>query len=663
MRTYAEVARDRQAAEDRKAAALSETREITVRLHDENRTANDGEAERLARLERAFRRPPRKRTDCKRRSAPWSKTSTRTIPRTGSNTRRRRTRRPSGQHRHAGRRPPGDRRPGALQAAPTDAAERAERLMGSRHAAEQSIARAGPPPTGDPAYNRAFMPCSPTRPAGTSSGRPGGRRLPQACEEMRAYGEPDRQRRRVSWSRPPGPRDHPVQRRHDQRHAQGRRASSRQRPSRGRASRASAPRPSGRSRTRRPPRPRRSSPPSRSRSTSRAPSRRSRSRSAWTRSASSRSSRVLVDAVDRLQATGYTTGPRHDGPDRRRHRPHRRRERDQRHRLGGARRRRPDVPAGRPPGAVQRQRGLHVPHRDHQPARPAGDDRRDARLPGGRRRAAAEQAADREQRHGRRHRRRRDREQLLPDLRRLQRVLHRGPDRDQPGDHPEPDGRQLPPDRLAGRATSGPGPAATCPRSTPSACSTSRRRPSHDADASSGHTPAGAGSRTTGRPATCRRSAATSSVFDQWTTIETVREGKFMERVARGAFTRPSPATGTPCASCSTTARTRRSGRSRSGRSPCWRGRAGRLLRGAAPRHQLQPRPDPRPPAGVYGSSFRFTVTGEDFEPRAKRSTCNPDAIPERTSVGRQLLEMGPVVFPAYPGATAGVRSLTDQFG
>jgi hypothetical protein len=36
--------------------------------------------------------------------------------------------------------------------------------------------------------------------------------------------------------------------------------------------------------------------------------------------------------------------------------------------------------------------------------------------------------------------------------------------------------------------------------------------------------------------------------------------------------------------------------------------------------------------------------------------------MPERTIREVQLFEFGPVVFPAYPAATAGMRSLTDHY-
>lgn len=68
--------------------------------------------------------------------------------------------------------------------------------------------------------------------------------------------------------------------------------------------------------------------------------------------------------------------------------------------------------------------------------------------------------------------------------------------------------------------------------------------------------------------------------------------------------------------------------------------------------------------AGQYGSSFKFRVLREDVNEAPERSDSNPDGIPERTITEFKMYEAGPVVFPAYEGATAGVRcrSLTDEF-
>jgi hypothetical protein len=66
--------------------------------------------------------------------------------------------------------------------------------------------------------------------------------------------------------------------------------------------------------------------------------------------------------------------------------------------------------------------------------------------------------------------------------------------------------------------------------------------------------------------------------------------------------------------------------------------------------------------AGVYGSSFRFTVEKDEWDHSPARSEYNPDGIPERTITEARVFEFGPVTFPANPAATAGVRSTTDTF-
>jgi phage head maturation protease len=66
--------------------------------------------------------------------------------------------------------------------------------------------------------------------------------------------------------------------------------------------------------------------------------------------------------------------------------------------------------------------------------------------------------------------------------------------------------------------------------------------------------------------------------------------------------------------------------------------------------------------AGLYGASFRFSVQREEFDRDAEPSDHNPQGLPERTLKEVAVREFGPVTFPAYAGASAGVRSLTDDF-
>ena len=66
--------------------------------------------------------------------------------------------------------------------------------------------------------------------------------------------------------------------------------------------------------------------------------------------------------------------------------------------------------------------------------------------------------------------------------------------------------------------------------------------------------------------------------------------------------------------------------------------------------------------AGQMGSSFRFQVTGEEETLPSKPTDWNPEKLPERTITNVVLYEFGPVTFPAYADASAGVRSTTDEF-
>ncbi len=153
------------------------------------------------------------------------------------------------------------------------------------------------------------------------------------------------------------------------------------------------------------------------------------------------------------------------------------------------------------------------------------------------------------------------------------------------------------------------------------------------------------------------------SVFDSWYEVDSLYEGRFLESIAPGAFAQ-------------TIAEDRDSMRVllNHGTDP----QAGDKPLG--PIESLEE--DKRGPryavslldtsynrdiapglkAGLYGSSFRFSVREESWDNEPKKSRRNPLGLPERTITNARVMEFGPVTFPANPAATAGMRSLTDEW-
>jgi HK97 family phage prohead protease len=145
--------------------------------------------------------------------------------------------------------------------------------------------------------------------------------------------------------------------------------------------------------------------------------------------------------------------------------------------------------------------------------------------------------------------------------------------------------------------------------------------------------------------------------WGEWTEIDSAFEGRFMESVARGAF-----------------ARSIRERRDRIrvlfqhgadpfvGDKPL--GPIQELREDAKGAGYVVPMLDttynrdlvPGLDAGLYGASFRFRVMREEFVEHPATSDRNPGRLPERTLREVDLLEFGPCTFPAYCGATAGLR-------
>src|SRR6266566_7998955 len=152
------------------------------------------------------------------------------------------------------------------------------------------------------------------------------------------------------------------------------------------------------------------------------------------------------------------------------------------------------------------------------------------------------------------------------------------------------------------------------------------------------------------------------AVFDEWTEINSKAEGHFLERIAPGAFDK-------------TISENRDKMRvlfqhgsdPQIGDKPL--GPISSLQAGERTVDYEVPLLDtsynrellPGLEAGLYGSSFRFEVLREQRDRKPVKSDYNPRGIQERTVKEVRMAEFGPVTFPAYAGATSGLRSLTDR--
>ena len=150
--------------------------------------------------------------------------------------------------------------------------------------------------------------------------------------------------------------------------------------------------------------------------------------------------------------------------------------------------------------------------------------------------------------------------------------------------------------------------------------------------------------------------------FNEWTEIDSVFEGNFMERLAPSAFTKTIAENGPQMRVLLEHGQDPQLGNKPLGvpsvlevRSkgpyyevPLFKGVPDLVVSGLR--------------AGTYGASFRFSVQREQFNRDAKPSEYNPKGLPERTLQEVAVREFGPVTFPAYAGATAAVRSMTDEF-
>jgi len=163
------------------------------------------------------------------------------------------------------------------------------------------------------------------------------------------------------------------------------------------------------------------------------------------------------------------------------------------------------------------------------------------------------------------------------------------------------------------------------------------------------------------------------AVFDQWATIRSWYEGEFLERIAFGAFAKTfaerrdqirvqfdhgfDPFVGDSPLGPITELREETVG-------PWYEVP---LLDTDYNRDRILPLLQGRTISGeshgsLLGASFRFSVVREEWNEEPGVSEWNPTGLPERTITELKCAEFGPVVFPAYAGASAGVRCLTDHY-
>jgi HK97 family phage prohead protease len=153
------------------------------------------------------------------------------------------------------------------------------------------------------------------------------------------------------------------------------------------------------------------------------------------------------------------------------------------------------------------------------------------------------------------------------------------------------------------------------------------------------------------------------AVFNEWTEIHSGWEGDFMERIAPGAFKKTILENLRNMAVLFQHGRDPHIGDKVLGPIAVLR----EDKRGAyyeVPLLDTSHNRDliPGLEANLYGASFRFKVMKETYDPAPYRSAHNPNRLPERTVTEARVFEWGPCSFPAYQGATAGLRSISDMF-
>ena len=153
------------------------------------------------------------------------------------------------------------------------------------------------------------------------------------------------------------------------------------------------------------------------------------------------------------------------------------------------------------------------------------------------------------------------------------------------------------------------------------------------------------------------------AVWNEWTRIDSMWEGTFLERVSPGAFDLTLVERAKHIKALYDHGADPQLGNKPLGPWRSWRSESGQhfevdLLRTSYNDDFIIP----AAAAGQLGASFRFRVVREQWVEPRQATAWNPDRLPERTIEQAELYEFGPVSFPAYLSSQTGMRSRTDDW-
>jgi HK97 family phage prohead protease len=154
------------------------------------------------------------------------------------------------------------------------------------------------------------------------------------------------------------------------------------------------------------------------------------------------------------------------------------------------------------------------------------------------------------------------------------------------------------------------------------------------------------------------------ALFNEWAKVDSVVEGRFIERIAPGAFAKTIAESRSRIQPIYDHGRDVQFGRRPLGKITELREdeRGVYYEVGLFDTPLIRSELLPGLSGGAYGASFRFRPTKRpttNYSP--PRSAYNPQQWPEVTVHELEMAEFGPTPFPVYAGATAGARSMTDE--